>query len=169
MLRSSLRLLFVAVPAVALVACSSDPTSSTTTGSGGSSSTSTGTGGAATTGTSASSATATSTGTGMAVTNACTNAADAAIIMSKDVKAITTMCGQMTGGSEGPTRTCIKNGTGLSDTCASCYSGEVACVVDHCLGAEGKCLIAPDAQLCTDCRKKYCTTEYETCSGNKSM
>lgn len=175
MLRSSLRLLLVAAPAVALIACSSDPTSGTATGTGGSSttatgtSTSTGTGGAASTSTATGTGTATSTGTGATLMDACKDAADAAIIMMKDVKGITTTCGQMTAGNEAQTRTCIKMGTGLSDDCASCYSGEVACVAEHCLGAEGKCLIAPDAQLCTDCRKMYCTAAYETCSGNKSM
>ena len=177
MLRSSLQLLFVATSAAALVACSSDTTSSTTTGSGGSATTATGTSGATTTATgtggaastSTGTGTATSTGTGAGVMNACTNAADAAIITSKDVKGITTTCGQMTAGNEAQTRACIKMGTGLSDDCASCYSGEVACIADHCLGAEGKCLLAPDAQLCTDCRKMYCTTAYEACSGNKSM
>jgi hypothetical protein len=174
MLRSSLHLLFLATSAVALLACGSDTsTATTTTGAGGGSTSATGTGGSTggtggAAGTTAT-GTASSSGTGMAVMNACTNMADAAIIMTKDVKAITTQCGQESGGAEVPTRTCIKKGTGLSDDCASCYSGEVACVADHCLGAEGKCLIAPDAQLCTDCRKMYCVADYEACSGNKSM
>lgn len=182
MLRSSLHLLFVvAASAVALVACGSDTTSTTSTGtgSGGGTTSATGTGGSTTSGTGGNASTSTATGTGtgtasssgtgMAVMNACTNAADAAIIMSKDVKAITTMCGQENGGAEVPTKNCIKKDTGLSDDCAGCYSGQVACIADHCLGAEGKCLIAPNDQLCTDCRKKYCVPAYEACSGNKSM
>jgi hypothetical protein len=177
MLRSSLRLLFVVGPAIALIACSSDTTTSTSTGSGGGTTTSTtatgtttgGTGGAggnATTSTS--SGTATSTGTGAGPMMACTNAADAAIITAKDVKAIVTKCGQDNVGAEPATKNCIKTGTGLSDDCTGCYSGEVDCIKDNCL-IEGKCLIAPDAQLCLDCRKKYCTPAYEACSGNKSM
>ena len=174
MLRSSLHLLFVvAASAVALAACGSDTTS---TGSGGGTTGATGTGGATTSGTGGNASTtatgtgtATSTGTGNTLVNACLNAADAAIVMSKDVKAITTMCGQENGGAEVATKNCIKMDTGLSDDCASCYSGQVACVAEHCLGAEGKCLIAPNDQLCTDCRKMYCVADYEACSGNKSM
>ena len=179
MLRSSLHLLFVfvAVPAVALVACSSDPTSSTTTGGGGSSSSTSGTGGASTTatGTGGSTSTATGTGTGtstgtaMAVTDACVNAADTAIIGMKDVKAITTTCGQMNVGAEPATHDCIVMQTGLSQDCAGCYSGEVDCVSEHCIGAEGMCLTKPAEQLCTDCRNKYCVPAFESCSGKKSM
>ena len=177
MLRSSLRLLFVfvAAPAVALIACSSDPTSSTSTGSGGSSSTTTGTGGAAATGTGGSSSTATGTGTGtstgtaMAITDACVNAADSAIITMKDVKAITTTCGQQNVGAEPATHNCIVMQTGLTQDCAGCYSGEVDCVSEHCIGAEGMCLTKPADQLCTDCRNKYCVPAFESCSGKKSM
>ena len=175
MLRSSLRLLFCAGSAVALLACSSDMTSSTSTGSGGGSTSSAtgtgtttgGTGGSSTTSTS--SGTATSSGTGAGPMNACTNAADAAAITAKDIKAIVTKCGQDNAGAEPATRNCIKMGAGLSDDCTGCYSGEVDCIHDHCLAPEGHCLIAPDAQLCTDCRKMYCTANYEACSGNKSM
>jgi hypothetical protein len=174
MLRSSLPLVFLATSAVAFVACGSDTTSTTSTGSGGATSASStgggtsGTGGSASTSTTAT-GTATSTGTAMAVMNACTNAADTAIIGMKDVKAITTTCGQQNVGGEPATLNCIVMQTGLSGDCAGCYSGEVDCVSVHCLGAEGKCLTAPADQLCTDCRNMYCVPAYEACSGNKSM
>lgn len=175
MLRSPLPLLFLATASVALFACGSDTkTSSTsTTGGGGSegttTATSTGAGGASTTSTSTGTGTGTSTGTGMGVMNACTNAADAAVLMSKNVKAITTMCGQMNAGAEPGTRNCIKMGTGLSDDCTGCFSGEVDCVSANCLSPEGHCLIDPAAQMCLDCRAKYCAKPFETCSGTKSM
>ena len=171
MLRSPLPLLFLATASVALFACSSDTTTSSTstTGGGGSegttTATSTGAGGASTTSTS----TGTSTGTGMAVMNACTNDADKAIVAAKDVKAITTKCGQDNLGAEPATKSCIIINTGLTDNCAGCYSGEVDCVSDHCIGAEGKCLLDPAAQMCLDCRAKYCAKPFETCSGTKSM
>lgn len=173
MLRSPLPLLFLATASVALFACSSDTTTSSTstTGGGGSegttTATSTGAGGASTTSTSTS--TGTSTGTGMAVMNACTNDADKAIVAAKDVKAITTKCGQDNLGAEPATKSCIIINTGLTDNCAGCYSGEVDCVSDHCIGAEGKCLLDPAAQMCLDCRAKYCAKPFETCSGTKSM
>jgi hypothetical protein len=173
MSRTALHLLFVATSAVALFACGSDTTTTGTTGTGGSASTSTtsasGTGGSASTSTTTGTSTASSSGTGAGVMNACTNMADAAVIAAKDVKAITTMCGQMNVGAEPATKNCIIMGTGLTDDCAGCYSGEVDCVSEHCIGAEGKCLTAPADQLCTDCRNMYCVPAYEACSGNKSM
>jgi hypothetical protein len=105
----------------------------------------------------------------MGVTDACINAADKAIVAAKDVKGITTTCGQMNVGAEPATKNCIVTGTGLSDDCAGCYSGEVDCVSAHCIGAEGKCLIAPTDALCLACRAKYCAAPFETCSGTKSM
>lgn len=173
MLRSLLPLVFLATSAVAFLACGSDTTtSSTSTGAGGGSTSATGTGGG-TSGTggsaSTSTATATSSSTGAGVMNACTNAADTAIIGTKDVKMITTSCGQQNVGAEPATLNCIIMQTGLSADCAGCYSGEVDCVSEHCIGAEGKCLVAPNDQLCTDCRKMYCVPAYEACSGNKAM
>lgn len=173
MLRSPLPLLFLATASVALFACGSDTTTSSTstTGGGGSegttTATSTGAGGA--TSTSTGTGTGTSTGTGMGVMNACTNAADAAVLMAKNVKAITTACGQMNAGAEPATRNCIKMGTGLSDDCTGCFSGEVDCVSANCLSPEGHCLIDPAAQMCLDCRAKHCATPFEACSGTKSM
>ncbi|MEP7127037.1 MAG: hypothetical protein ABJE95_39255 [Byssovorax sp.] len=173
MIRSPLPLLFLATASVALFACGSDTTTTSTSGTGGSTgtttATSTGAGGGSTTSTSTGTGTASSSGTGAGPMMACTNAADAAVIMSKDVKAIVTKCGQDNVGAEPQTKNCIKTGTGLSDDCTLCYSNEVDCVRENCLDAKGKCLIDPNAQLCLDCRKMYCSPAYEACSGNKSM
>lgn len=177
MLRYSLHLLFLAASAVALYGCGSDTmTSTSTTGAGGGSTSATGTGGgtsgtggSASTATGTTTGTASSSGTGAGVKDACINAADTAIIGMKDVKAITTMCGQMNVGAEPATHNCIVKQTGLSEDCAGCYSGQVDCISDHCIGGEGMCLTKPADQLCTDCRNKYCVPAYEACSGNKSM
>jgi hypothetical protein len=101
--------------------------------------------------------------------DACTNAADKAALMGEDIKAITTTCGQQNLGAEPATHDCIKMKGGLTEDCTGCYSGEVDCISDHCLGAEGKCLTAPNDQLCTDCRNKYCVPAFEACSGLKAM
>lgn len=168
MSRSSLHLFFIATSAVALFACSSETTSgSGTTSAGGSAATSTGTGGESTatssgTGGSATTGTGTSTGTGSAVMNACTNAADAAVLMTKDAKTIAADCGKANLAAEPATFDCIKKGTGLSDDCTSCYDDSVVCASDNCLS---KCLTDPMSQPCTDCRAMYCTPAFKTCSG----
>ena len=178
MSRSALHLAFVATSAVAFFGCGSDTTTTGTTGTGGSASTSTGsttsaagTGGSASTSTTTSttSSSASSSGTGAGVMNACTNAADTAALAGEDIKTITTTCGQQNVGAEPATHNCIKMKGGLTEDCTGCYSGEVDCISDHCLGAEGKCLTAPADQLCTDCRNKYCVPAFEACSGLKSM
>ena len=166
MSRSPLHL-FVATSAVALFACSSsDSTSSTTTGGGGSATTSTGTGESTATATgtggSATTGTGTSTGTGSTVMNACTNAADAAVLMTKDAKTISADCGKQNLAAEPATFNCIKMGTGLSDDCTSCYDDSVVCAADHCIGM---CITDPMSQPCTDCRQMYCVPAFQKCSG----
>jgi hypothetical protein len=170
MLRSALPLLFVAASAAALVACGSSESTSSTSGNGGSATTPTstatsaGTGGSATTSTSTATGTSTSTatGTGTLVTNACTNAADTAVLMTKDAKDIAASCGQTNAAAEPATYNCIKMGTGLSDDCASCYDDSVACAAEHCLTL---CLSDPASQPCIDCREMYCVPAFQSCSG----
>ena len=177
MSRATLFVLFAA-PAALLVACGSGTATTTSTGSGGSggaggSTSATGTGASTTatsgTGGSASTTTSTttstsasgSTGTGMAM-GACTNAADLAITMSKDVAKITGDCATASLGAEPATKTCIKTGTGLSDTCVTCFDATVACVVSNCLL---QCSANSASQPCTDCRAAKCDPAFVMCSG----
>jgi hypothetical protein len=94
--------------------------------------------------------------------NACTNAADTAILMTKDAKTIAADCGKANLANEPATYNCIKMGTGLSDDCTSCYDDSVVCAADHCIGM---CLTDPMSQPCTDCRAKYCIPAFQACSG----
>lgn len=93
---------------------------------------------------------------------ACTNAADQAIIDSKDLNAIAKDCGiaQFVGGP--PAAQCIKDQTGLSDACIVCFEGTVDCGVQ----CAGECLFAPDSPACDQCLEdKGCLAEFATCSG----
>lgn len=167
MSRSPLHVLFVAASAVALFACSSSE-STTSTGSGGSEATTTaatGTGGSASTtggSTSTGASTGASTGTGSMLMNACTNAADTMIRTDKDVRTISAGCGQKSLGDPMQTYDCIKMGTGLSDNCTTCYADSVVCAAKNCLS---KCLSDPASQACSDCRQMFCNPAFDACSG----
>ncbi len=173
MSRSPLHVLFVAASAVALFACGSSESTSST-GSGGSEATTTtgatGTGGSAssTTGasTSTGASTGASTGTGSMLMNACTNAADTMIRTDKDVRTIAAGCGQKSLGDPMQTYDCIKMGTGLSDNCTTCYADSVVCAAKNCLS---KCLSAPMSQECSDCRQMFCNPAFDACSGIAPM
>jgi hypothetical protein len=172
--RNSLAFLGLLATGLLAVACSSSSSSSSTTtgttgsgGSGGSSTTTTtattGTGGAG--GASTTTTTTTTTGTGGAggaAAGACTNEADLAIVMSKDVAGITGQCGKENFGAEPKTSECIKTGTGLSDACVACFAGTVKCVVEKCLN---DCLADANSQACKDCRAANCDPAFEACSG----
>lgn len=171
--RHSLAILGVLGSSLLAVACGSSSTSSST-GTGGSTSTTT----ASTTGTGGSGGSSTTTGTGGAgggtttttgtggsggaPAAACTNAADLAIVMSKDVAGITGKCGQDNLGAEPKTYDCIKAGTGLSDECVACFDGTVQCVVAKCFS---ECIADANSQPCKDCRKTNCDPAFEACSG----
>ena len=144
-LGTSLTLLSLPVFLLLLLACGSTTTS--TTGSGGS-------GGSTTT--------ATTGAGGAGPMNACTNAADQAIAMSKDLAAIVGKCGQDNLGQEPATYDCIKMMTGLSDDCVTCFDGTVQCVVMSCFS---ECIADPGSQACTDCRAMHCDPVFEACSG----
>ncbi|MFO0757527.1 MAG: hypothetical protein U0359_13605 [Byssovorax sp.] len=166
--RHSLVILGLFSSAFLAVACgsggstSSSTTTSTTTttaGSGGSGggSTTSGSGGAG-----GGATTSGSGGSGGAGMGACTNAADLAIVMSKDVAGITGKCGQDNLGGEPKTKECIKAGTGLSDACVDCFDGTVQCVVMKCFS---ECVADATSQMCVDCRKANCDPAFEACSG----
>lgn len=182
MSRATLFVLFAA-PAALLIACGGDTTTGTTsTGAGGSSTTTsaagtggttavtTGAGGSATTtttgtstsaGTTGSTSATGSTGSSMAM-GACTNAADQAIVTTKDVAKITGDCAQASLGAEPATKNCIKMGTGLSDPCVTCFDATVACVVANCFF---QCSTDSASQACTDCRAAKCDPAFVMCSG----
>jgi hypothetical protein len=174
MSRSTL-LVLLAAPAALLMACGSDSTSgTTTTGAGGSTSatgtggstSATGTGGSADTSTGSTSSTSSTSATGSTGTGtmmgACTNAADNAIVTSKDVAKITGDCAQKTFGAEPGTKDCIKMGTGLSDPCVVCFDGTVGCVVKNCFN---ECAADSASKACTDCRAAKCDPAFVACSG----
>ncbi len=170
-------LLVLAAPAALLVACSSDPTSGTTStgaggaagttsaaGTGGSSSTAAaGTGGSAVTTTSGATSSASgSTSTGMAMMGACTNDADKAISASKDVPKIVGDCASSSFGGEPATKNCIKMGTGFSDPCVTCFDDNVGCVIKNCVFQCSSDSGSPD---CVSCRAMNCDPAFVMCSG----
>ena len=160
-LGTSLTLLSLPVFLLLLLACGGTTSTSGSTGSGGSGgSTTTSTTGSG--GSGGSTTTATTGAGGAGPMNACTNAADQAIAMSKDLAAIVGKCGQDNLGQEPATYDCIKMMTGLSDDCVTCFDGTVQCVVMSCFS---ECIADPGSQACTDCRAMHCDPVFEACSG----
>jgi hypothetical protein len=94
---------------------------------------------------------------------ACTDAADVAILqqdpagLQNEVQG----CAWQNLGTEPATKNCIKQKTGLSDGCTTCFDDEVGCVMKNCLGA---CMNGA-SQACNDCRVKNCDPAFHTCAG----
>jgi hypothetical protein len=172
--RHSLAILGILGLSLLAVACGSGTSSSSTTSTTSTSSTtgSGGSGGAgggsttSTTGSGGAGGSTTSTtgsgGAGGAGMGACTNAADLALVQSKDVAGITGKCGTDNLGAEPKTKDCIKTQTGLSDACVDCFDGTVQCVVAKCFS---QCIADANSQPCKDCRKANCDPAFESCSG----
>lgn len=95
--------------------------------------------------------------------NQCTNVADMPIAAMSSTGDMVASCGSSTLGAEPGLMNCIVSMTGLSATCASCYDGEVHCVIAHCLAAG--CATAPMGASCTACRVSMCHPAFMTCSG----
>ncbi|MEP7119389.1 MAG: hypothetical protein ABJE95_00540 [Byssovorax sp.] len=144
------------------VGAGGDSTSASTAGAGGNASTSTSTS-TSTTGAASSTTGATgSTSTGAMMMGACTNAADLAIIMSKDIGKIVGDCASSGFGMEPGTKNCIKMGTGFSDPCVVCFDDTVSCVFKNCLG---ECIGGSSSPACKDCRAAKCDPAFTACSG----
>lgn len=93
---------------------------------------------------------------------ACTNDADLAIVMSKDVGSIAGACAQMNFGNDAATQQCIKDQTGLSDPCIVCFMDTIKCVIANCLT---ECLSDPNSAACVSCRAAKCDPAFAMCSG----
>jgi hypothetical protein len=94
------------------------------------------------------------------VGSGCTDAADAAIFQSKDVKGIAQSCGTQQLGQQPATGACIKAQTGLSDACVQCFVADIQCVVGQCIS---QCLSSMDACVC--CDNARCQPAFVACSG----
>jgi hypothetical protein len=51
--------------------------------------------------------------------------------------------------------------TGLSEGCAACFGGAVACTIANCIG---QCLDAASA-ACAECRALNCNDDFRACAG----
>lgn len=56
---------------------------------------------------------------------------------------------------------CVSMATGLSEGCAACFGGAVACTIANCIG---QCLDAA-SQACADCRATNCNDDFSACAG----
>jgi len=96
---------------------------------------------------------------------ACTNPADASILITIDAQAEITTCGA--GCFLDPDKTqciadCVETATGLSVGCSLCYGQSGACGIDSCLT---ECAADPTGQPCLDCVALNCTPALEACTG----
>ncbi len=91
---------------------------------------------------------------------ACTNAADMAVLASIDVGMVVGDCAMTTFGAEPATSNCIMM-SGLSSGCTACFSATVSCTVMHCIT---QC-IGGETPACADCRAMNCNDAFMTCAG----
>jgi hypothetical protein len=95
-------------------------------------------------------------------TGGCNNDADKAIIAEKDLADIAKTCAISNLGNAPATLQCIKDGSGLSDTCVACFGGSVQCGQVCAL----PCAIVPDEAACDACLvENGCIKEFDDCSG----
>lgn len=97
---------------------------------------------------------------------ACTNAEDMAIIENTDVDEAALTCGTACVADPNPaecTSICLQDATGLSEGCADCFGGIIACTIEHCLA---QCMSDPGSDPCQTCLADAgCTDDFQTCSG----
>jgi type IV secretory pathway TrbL component len=152
-------------PAFVLACGSSGTGGSGGGGAGGSasSSSSSSTTSSSSTSSSSSSSSSTTSSSGSAG-GACTNAADGTILNdpASMVESKVGDCGQQHIFDEPGRKTCIKDATGLSDGCTSCFSDTVTCAVQNCIGA---CGADPGGACCSICRATHCDAAFAACSG----
>jgi hypothetical protein len=95
---------------------------------------------------------------------ACTNDADVAVLMAKvnDIQGILSSCAQSSFGKEPAAHDCIKQMTGLSDACTTCFSNGLDCAIKNCFSP---CLSDATSAACVTCRMKNCDPGFVSCSG----
>ncbi len=93
---------------------------------------------------------------------ACTNAADQAIVDSMDVEGTAKDCALANLGNEPAALACIKEKTGLSESCIVCFSGIVTCGIEKCIS---QCLIDSASPECNQCLEDNCYPAFNECSG----
>jgi hypothetical protein len=93
---------------------------------------------------------------------ACTNASDQTILNAINVSDAVGGCAQQNLGAEPATRSCIKQGTGLSDPCVDCFDGAVQCGAQNCWS---QCIFDSNSPDCISCRQQFCDPAFAACSG----
>ena len=104
-------------------------------------------------------------GGGLVTVDACMNAADLAIVTSRDVTGEAQDCGLGCLGSDDPQQCsaeCVVDATGLSASCAGCYGSTVFCTIENCLAA---CAVDPSSAACLDCQEENCLAAFNVCAG----
>ena len=97
--------------------------------------------------------------------DACMNAADLAIVTSRDVTGEAQDCGLGCLGSDDPQQCsaeCVVDATGLSASCAGCYGSTVFCTIENCLAA---CAVDPSSAACLGCQEENCLAAFNDCAG----
>jgi len=97
----------------------------------------------------------------------CQNETDCPSVASGMARMSAGQCGQdcLKSGSKDPNcaRDCIVMDTSMSNDCASCYAGVVACATKNCLN---ECITDPTSADCTACQvEKGCRSTFDDCSG----
>jgi hypothetical protein len=94
----------------------------------------------------------------------CAAASDVQLICTQNIAMVAGTCGVgCVGMGEACINTCIRNMIPLSQGCASCYVGTVACTQAMCLT---ECINNPAAEVCTNCQiQKGCRAAFFACSG----
>jgi hypothetical protein len=97
----------------------------------------------------------------------CQNPTDCPSVASGAARLSSGKCGQdcLKSGSKDPNcaRDCIVMDTSMTNECASCYAGVVACATKNCLN---ECITDPTSAECTACQvEKGCRSTFDECSG----
>merc|ERR1712137_921519 len=59
-------------------------------------------------------------------------------------------------------QSCMVEVAGISQTCSACYAQEFHCTIEEC---DEPCTADATGSACLACSNKYCTADFERCSG----
>jgi hypothetical protein len=108
-------------------------------------------------------------GGGGEITDACTNAEDAAKVCDENYETWISDCATEASGDGEETSACLQmEPASLSADCADCAGAQVECVRDNCVFGEDQSCLPPvaDQAACDQCQEDAgCNSDYDTCAG----